>query len=127
MLKYPEYRAYGWRCTEQVDAIGNDVQDVCEWTYPDTPMTNRLENFFDAYTWECWRSTRILGPIDFPAYCRAMGYVGADRNGDHAYAWSCTGGVGINTQHACALLYETTPVVSRFQNFFDANSWSCRA
>ncbi|MEU5599242.1 serine/threonine-protein kinase [Streptomyces sp. NPDC020298] len=120
--------AYGWHCSAD-NGTGDDAEAVCAWTYntPTTQVTNRVADFNNPHTWQCWHATRELGPLDFNAYCTATGHPGATyTSGRYAYGWYCTStSTGIDTQAACQALYHSSPPVSRFQNFYDKNSWQC--
>jgi serine/threonine kinase PknH len=117
--------AYGWRCSAD-NGRGDDGDAVCDWTYG-TQTTNRIRDFNDPNSWECWRATTRLGPLDFNAYCAALGYSGAEYTGDgNVYGWFCAGDrKGLDAQDACLRLYGSDPPVSRFQNFYDKDSWEC--
>ncbi|MFG3208030.1 serine/threonine-protein kinase [Streptomyces sp. NPDC048192] len=120
--------AYGWRCSAD-NGTGDDAEAVCAWTYHTSTdqVTNRVTDFNDPHTWQCWHATRELGPLDFNAYCTATGHPGATyTSGRYAYGWYCTGSsTAIDTQAACQTIYHSTPPVSRFQNFYDKDSWQC--
>nr|WP_079063201.1 serine/threonine-protein kinase [Peterkaempfera griseoplana] len=120
--------AYGWHCSAD-SGKGDDVEAVCAWTFTVSPsqVTNRVSDFNTPDTWQCWRATRELGPLDFDAYCRATGHSGAFYiPGRSAYGWYCRGSSdGIDTQAACQTLYGSTPPISRFEDFYDQNSWQC--
>ncbi|MFD1049175.1 hypothetical protein ACFQ1S_28385, partial [Kibdelosporangium lantanae] len=118
--------AYGWHCSGD-NGIGDDAKAVCDWTFHTTQTTNRVQNFNDPNTWQCWRATHKLGLIDFAAYCRSLGHPGAQYNGSgDAYGWYCVNAQnGIDTQDACLRQYGSSPPISRFQNFYDQNSWEC--
>jgi hypothetical protein len=120
--------AYGWRCASD-NGTGDDAQAVCEWTFHSEKITNRVADFTDPDSWQCWRANRRLGSIDFAAYCRQTGHPGVSYlNGRYAYGWYCTGtAAGIDAQDACRRLFGTPSPVSRFQNFYDRNSWECWA
>jgi hypothetical protein len=116
--------AYGWRCTGGGD---DDAQAVCAWTYHTDQITNRVADFNNPNSWQCWRANHRLGPIDFSAYCASTSrgtsvYTGTGT----AYGWFCAAnGDGIDTQDACSRGYGSSPPISRFQNFYDKNSWEC--
>jgi hypothetical protein len=114
--------AYGWRCSAG-NETGDDASDVCSWTYDTGVLTNRVRDFNDPESWECWRA-ELLGPLDFGAYCETRGLAVDQRPELDAYGWFCAGEV-IDTQVACQELYGSDPAVSRFQNFYDPNSWEC--
>jgi hypothetical protein len=120
--------AYGWRCTAASD-VGDDAGAVCAWTFQTSRVTSRVANFDDPFSWQCWRVTHRLGPLDFAAYCTRIGHPGVTYLAGHnAYGWHCAGsGGGIDTQRACATQYDRSPVVSRFANFYDKDSWECWA
>jgi hypothetical protein len=116
--------AYGWHCSAD-NGLGDDAQAVCAWTYRTSGVTNRVADFHDPNTWQCWRARHRLGPINFNAYCVDTGHPGA-RGGADAYGWYCLNDSrGIDTQDACRRLYGSTVPISRFQNFYDKNSWEC--
>ncbi|WP_344056689.1 hypothetical protein, partial [Microbispora corallina] len=118
--------AYGWRCAGQ-NATGNGAAAVCAWTYHSAQVADRVADFFDPRSWQCWHATRRLGALDFSAYCRARGRTGARYvSGRGAYGWYCAGETfGIDTQAACRWQYGADPPVSRFQDFYDKDSWQC--
>lgn len=118
--------AYGWHCAND-NGTGDDAEAVCKWTFNTTKVTNRVANFNDPNSWQCWRANRELGALDFNVYCRSLGFSGAytvpARN---AYGWYCTGSTAaLDSQAACAAQYGNQPPISRFQNFYDLNSWQC--
>lgn len=117
---------YGWHCSAD-NGTGDDVNAVCAWTFHTSQITNRIADFSNPNSWQCWRATHKLGPLDFNAYCRALGYPGATYiDGRDAYGWYCTNsGNGLDAQDACRRLYRSNPPISRFQNFYDQNSWEC--
>jgi hypothetical protein len=117
--------AYGWRCAAD-NGTGDDAQAVCAWTFHTTHLTNRVADFNDPTSWQCWQTNGELGPLDFAAYCRQAGRPGAAATGTTAYAWSCAGDPGgIDTQAACRQLYHVPVAVSRFQNYYDRTTWQC--
>ncbi|WOP38585.1 protein kinase [Streptomyces sp. Li-HN-5-13] len=127
-VKLVTNNAYGWRCSAD-NGTGDDAEAVCAWTYntPTAEVTNRVADFNNPNTWQCWHATHELGPLDFNAYCTATGHPGSTyASGRYAYGWYCTGSsAGIDTQAACATLYGSSPPVSRFQDFYDKDSWQC--
>ncbi|NRQ35423.1 hypothetical protein HII36_26860 [Nonomuraea sp. NN258] len=118
-------KGYGYRCTNP-NSAGLDAQNVCAWTYK-TKVTNRIGDFNDATTWQCWTAPHgRLGALDFRAYCTARGQT-ANLIGDNAYSWHC-GTAKISGDAACRVLYPRYPAaVSRFQTFYDPDSWECWA
>jgi hypothetical protein len=118
--------AYGWRCVAD-NGTGDNAQAVCTWTYHAANVTNRVADFNNPSTWQCWRVTRKLGPLDFAAYCRSTGHSGAYNIANrYAYGWYCTDDPrGIDATDACRRLYGVAKPVSRFQNFYDKSSWEC--
>lgn len=120
--------AYGWRCTSD-DGTGDDAQAVCAWTYHTQKITNRVADFNNPDSWQCWRANRRLGSIDFAEYCRQTRNSGVYYvDGRYAYGWFCTDAAGgIDAQDACRRLYDTPTPVSRFTNFYDKNPWECWA
>jgi serine/threonine protein kinase len=118
--------AYGWHCSAD-NGTGDDAEAVCGWTFSTTKVTNRVANFNDPTSWQCWRANRRLGALDFNAYCVDTGRSGAYTvPSKNAYGWFCNGSTsGIDAQAACSLLYGSDPAISRFQNFYNLNSWEC--
>lgn len=117
---------YGWRCTAD-NGTGDDVQAVCQWTNHTTQVTNRIADFNDPNSWQCWAAARDLGPIAWDTYCqdKGWGHV-ADAGKNNVYTWYCTGtSNGLDSQDACLTLYGSNPPISRFQNFYDKNTWQC--
>jgi hypothetical protein len=124
-VKLVASNAYGWHCAAD-NGTGDDAQAVCAWTYGGS-VTNRVADFNNPRSWQCWRASHRLGPINFTRYCIDSGHSGSRYvDGGNAYGWYCTGdSAGIDTQDACRRLYDSTPPISRFQNFYDKNSWEC--
>ncbi|PZG47570.1 hypothetical protein C1I98_13095 [Spongiactinospora gelatinilytica] len=113
--------AYGFHC--RAGSAGLDGHNVCAWTYRTQAVADRIGDFHDPGSWECWRAPRgRLGPLDFTRYCAARGAT-ARLEGDDAYGWRCDGAL-VDSQAACAALYPGG-AVSRFQNFNDPRSWEC--
>jgi serine/threonine protein kinase len=125
-VKLVSSNAYGWHCSAD-NGTGDDAQAVCGWTYHTTKVANRVADFNNPGTWQCWRSNGKLGALDFNAYCQDLGFSGAYLVPDrYAYGWFCTGSPnGIDSQAACKRLYGSDPPISRFQNFYDHDSWQC--
>ena len=119
--------AYGWHCSGD-NGTGDDAEAVCEWSNGGTTqVTNRIGNFNDPNSWQCWAANGQLGPIDWNSYCQDKGWGQAlDAGKNNAYTWYCTGSsAALDAQDACAVLYGSDPPISRFQNFYDKNSWQC--
>jgi hypothetical protein len=120
--------AYGWTCSAPTIGGGDDAQAVCVWSNGGaTAITNRVADFKNPRSWQCWASNGELGPLDWDAYCRDRGLGRAQDNGTNdAYTWTCTGSTGaLDSQDACLVLYGSSPPISRFQDFYDKNSWQC--
>lgn len=125
-VKLIAQNAYGWACSSPT--TGDDAQAVCSWTFSTADITNRVANFNDPKSWQCWGTTSgKLGGVDWNAYCRKLGYAGAaDAGRNNAYTWYCPGDSnGLDAQDACLRQYGSSPAISRFQNFYDKNSWEC--
>lgn len=123
-----EYNAYGWRCSSANPAIGDDAQAVCVWSNGGTTkITNRIADFSDPNSWQCWASNGELGPLNWNAYCQDEGLGQARDNGkNNVYTWTCTDSDNLlDSQNACLVLYRSSPPISRFQNYGDPNSWQC--
>ena len=118
--------AYGWRCSGD-NGTGDDAEAVCQWTFGTTQIANRVANFNDPHSWQCWASTGELGTLDWNAYCQDKGWGDAvDSGTNNAYTWTCSGNSNaLDSQDACLTLYRSNPSISRFQNFYDKNSWQC--
>jgi hypothetical protein len=117
--------AYGWHCAAD-NGAGDNAQAVCAWTFHTTHLTNRIANFNDPTSWQCWQTNGKLGPLNFTTYCQQTGHPGAITTGTTAYSWYCTGDPnGIDAQAACRQLYHVPVAVSRFQNYYDPNTWEC--
>jgi serine/threonine protein kinase/transcriptional regulator with XRE-family HTH domain len=118
--------AYGWRCSAD-NGIGDDAEAVCEWTdqLPASQVTNRVQDFYDPHSWQCWRITSQLGPPDWNGYCQATGHGAASLTSNNAYGWHCADGSGIDANAACEWTNGTSVMISRFQSFYDPRSWQC--
>ncbi|WP_163513657.1 serine/threonine-protein kinase [Fodinicola acaciae] len=127
-VKLVANNAYGWRCSTD-NGTGDDAQAVCAWTYHSRHLTNRVADFSDPHSWQCWQANGKLGRLDFSAYCRATGHSGATYvQGRDAYGWYCANASdGIDGQSACRLTYHNSSAISRFQDFYDKDSWECWA
>ncbi|GAA2165000.1 hypothetical protein GCM10009727_83170 [Actinomadura napierensis] len=84
--------AYGWHCTSD-NGTGDDAQAVCAWTYGTDQLTNRVADFNNPHSWECWHTrTGRLGSLNFNRYCQITGHHSATYvQGRDAYGWYCTG------------------------------------
>jgi hypothetical protein len=120
------YYAYGWHCTSPT-STGDDAEAVCEWTYnlSASQVTNRVTDFYNPSTWQCWRITRQVSPPDWNGYCQATGHGAVSLTSNDAYGWHCADGSGIDIDAACEWTNGTTPEVGRFQDFYDPRSWQC--
>jgi hypothetical protein len=101
---------------------------VCEWSNGGTTrITNRIADFYDPDSWQCWSTNGELGSLDWNTYCQDKGLGDAyDAGKNDAYTWYCTGATaGLDAQDACRVLYGTSTPISRFQDFSDKNSWQC--
>lgn len=122
------HNAYGWKCSSPNPAIGDDAQAVCVWSNGGAAkIINRVADFSDPNSWQCWSSNGELGPLDWNTYCQVKGLGQARDNGTNTvYTWTCTGSEEpLDSQDACLTLYGTSPPISRFQNYYDPNSWQC--
>lgn len=119
--------AYGWRCSAE-NATGDDPEAVCIWSNGGTTkITDRIADFGNPSSWECWASNGELGPLNWNTYCRDLGHGQARSNGlNNVYMWTCSGFSGVlDAQDACQMLYGSSPPISRYQNYYDPNSWQC--
>lgn len=47
--------AYSWRCVQSDGShVGIDIGAACRFTWKDPGAIERLGNFFNPYSWECW-------------------------------------------------------------------------
>lgn len=123
------YHAYGWHCVAD-NGKGDDAEAVCAWTFhlPPSQVTNTVQDFNDPYTWQCWRVTRELSAPDWTGYCQYNGHGAAQLTGNDAsdaYGWRCSDGTAVSATAACEWTNHTTPLVSRFQDFWDPETWQC--
>jgi hypothetical protein len=121
--------AYGWHCMHH-DATGDPANVVCGMDYH-LPVSDIAVTFdyYNPYSWECWRADRQLSPPDWAGYCAAKGWGKAALNATfYAYGWYCTGtrsSPDINT--LCEWTNHTTSLVIASEDFADPHSWQCWA
>jgi serine/threonine protein kinase len=122
--------AYGWHCTKAT-TLGDDANAVCAWTFnrPLNQTTNTVTNFYDPNSWQCWSASMQLSAPDWNGYCQATGQGPVTLvTADNAYGWHCTKAttLGDDARAVCAWTNgASTPVVARFQSFYDPNTWQC--
>jgi hypothetical protein len=122
--------AYGWHCA---DNSGIDGNAACAWTYgySASKVIGRIQDFYDPFSWQCWRITRNLGAPDFGGYCQATKQGSVELVSDNAYGWHCSAdnGTGDDANAVCSWTYgySTSKLTNRFQNFNDPYSWQCLA
>jgi hypothetical protein len=122
--------AYDWRCVADDGTYhGIDMPLACSISYG-FDSKDRVGNFYDVNSWRCWRPANLVGGLDLNAYCRSIGYASATAIGSTAYDWRCissSGALGgIDTTRACRAQHGQI-AIDRFVNFYDRNSWECRA
>jgi hypothetical protein len=121
--------AYGWRCRIGEEDRPMSVTDACRSLYGIQNAVDKVVNFGDPSSWQCWRVTRRLGTIDFDGYCRSHEATGAVLADASAYGWRCTfpGGreSGISVMDACRERYTEHAVLDRMTDYSNPGSWEC--
>jgi hypothetical protein len=118
--------ADGWRCSAATGAA-LDERAVCAATYKIATVIDRSTKYnTPGGVWQCWRANKRLGALDYVAYCKLLGWTGAQNTGNNAYGWACVGSAaGIDTQDACHREYNNPSSISRFTDYLNKNSWEC--
>ncbi len=120
-------------------AVGSDFsgQEICQSQYLTTPrntVIDRMANYFDPTSLQCYKNLEHLGPIgqdDFDQYCKIQSYMGLFDNAKYretAYDWLCQPNdklpTGLSVTGACNMKYSNN-AIDRLANFNSINGWEC--
>lgn len=117
--------AFGWHCSANA-ALPISIQNACAWTYglSASKVIDVTTDYHSLTSWQCWRTSGILGQLSIASYCTAAGLGAATLNTANAYGWTC-GKTGIDTNAACQLVYHNSNSFARFAVFANPYSWQC--
>ncbi|MET8151218.1 hypothetical protein ACIBSW_21050 [Actinoplanes sp. NPDC049668] len=126
--------AYDWHCAG-ADGGRSDLtfDAACRWTYATGDAVDRIGDFRDPASVECWLVSPAAVAPDFGNYCTSTGHSSAELVGTTVYDWRCVrhsrGGPTYFSIDVAAVCRKTTGVaatVERFVNYYDARTWQCR-
>ncbi|MEV0389848.1 hypothetical protein [Nonomuraea sp. NPDC050643] len=123
-------KAYDWRCTSSGGSVTIPMTSACRHQYGTENAIDRIIDYHRPDSWECWKVTRLLGPVDMDAFCRSQGHDGARRTGDTAYDWRCEtadGLASLSVAEACRHQYGVGVAIDRMADFHRPDSWECWA
>jgi energy-coupling factor transporter ATP-binding protein EcfA2 len=110
-----------------------NTQQACQWRYKQSDVIDRLADYYDPSSWQCYAHEKKLGPITnyLNAFCQSKGYKGSNFPRDNAYEWDCldrnNAPVSIAVADACQWYYQRNDAIDRLVNFNDPNGWECWA
>ena len=144
------------KLNEQEDTTANDImftcdllgqrsetfsgQAICQTLYPDVDVVDRLENYFNTTSLQCYKNLKLLGSIgnntkDFDDYCRKdapnAGLYDNKSERTTAYDWLCQPKdktrlpSGFNVAYACDFKYHTNNAIERLVNYNRPDGWEC--
>jgi hypothetical protein len=122
---------YSWRCvTHSGQHNGFSFTAACRWQYNDPQAEDRLANFYNPDSWQCFTNAYLLGnATNLDGYCQSLGDTGASLDGNTAYNWKCVTPsgqhVGIDVTAACIWLYNYSQILTRLVDYNNPNSWQC--
>jgi hypothetical protein len=125
--------AYDWHCAMPDDSLSDIYFDIaCRWQYPDKLVTDRIANFYNAYSVQCWQINANKGQPDFLGYCKSKGQDDVVQEGNTVDDWRCVklrqpkqpASIDIDVHEACHWTV-AAPTINRFENFYDPWSWQC--
>lgn len=123
--------AYSWHCvTSSGSHVGMSLTAACRWQYQDSQAEDRMVNYFDPYSWECFTNAQRLGTAsNLSGYCQSIGDNSASLDGNTAYSWHCVTSSGshvsISMTDACRWQYNNSGALDRLADYFDPYSWEC--
>lgn len=97
--------AYSWKCassdSQSVDNI--NMEDACRTINSDSSAEDRLLNYRDPNSWECFGNAHLAGVTDhgiynLPGYCQSKGFTDMQLQGNNAYGFACVRSNGTTSQ-----------------------------
>lgn len=122
---------YDWRCVTfggQHNVFS--FTDACRWQYKDQQAEDRVQNYSDPYSWQCFTNAKKLGGVpDLDGYCRSIGDQSASLDGNTAYDWRCVTSDGqhnvFSFTDACRWQYKNQQAEDRMVDYSNPDSWEC--
>jgi hypothetical protein len=118
--------------TDVIQHMPLDPQSACQWQYHQPDVIDRLADYYDPSSWQCYQHEKRLGPIsadDLNAYCQYKHYTGVYPNGGTAYNWFChdQNGQRINIAitDVCQWHYSNKQAFDRLVDFNRPDGWEC--
>lgn len=122
---------YDWRCVTLLgDHNGVSMTAACQWQYADPHAEDRLLDYYEPGSWQCFTSASLLGnATNLDGYCQSLGDSGVSLDGNTAYDWKCVTAagqhVGLDMTAVCIWQYGRTNLLTRMADFNNPNSWQC--
>jgi predicted outer membrane repeat protein len=110
-----------------------NTQQACKWQYKQSDVIDRLADYYDPSSWQCYAHEKKLGSITnhLGDFCQHEHYTGINSTHDNAYEWQCLDQnnalVSISIADACQWYYQRNDAIDRLVNFNDPNGWECWA
>ncbi|MFC6082789.1 M48 family metalloprotease [Sphaerisporangium aureirubrum] len=121
--------AYGWRCRIGGEERTFSVTEACRSQYGTRKAIDKIIDFHDSSSWQCWRVSGRLGTADLDGFCRSQGAEAAISVADNAYGWRCRlpdgeeGGIWV--ADVCKWQYSRPSVLERMADYYNPESWEC--
>jgi hypothetical protein len=123
--------AYSWYCvTSSGQLAGISMTSACRWQYGDSQAEDRMVDYFDPNSWQCFTGAKELGVAsNLAGYCQSIGDSSVSLDGNNAYSWHCVTPSGqdtsIDMDAVCQWQYDVSVEITRLANYNDPYSWQC--
>jgi hypothetical protein len=110
-----------------------NIQRACQWQYKQSDVVDRLADYYDPSSWQCYAHEKKLGGITnyLNGFCQSKHYTGVNSIHKNAYEWQCLDKnntlVSISVADACQWYYQRNDAIDLLVNFNDPNGWECWA
>ncbi|MBO0789773.1 MAG: TIR domain-containing protein [Ktedonobacteraceae bacterium] len=110
-----------------------DVKKACQRQYQQSDVIDRLANYYDPSSWQCYAHEEKLGSIisQLDSFCKSKNYEGVtDNTNGTAYMWNCLRNgapVSLSVADACQWYYQRSDAFDRLVDFNQPGGWECWA
>jgi predicted outer membrane repeat protein len=125
---------------ENDNSVPYDARQVCQQKYPNaTNVIDRVADFYDQTTLQCYRNVKPLGPVAkeeyAQRYCSSQSSSsGVEDNPRYtAYDWRCKPKTknelpaGFSVTDVCQFIYNNRRAFDHLTNFYSPEGWECLA
>jgi predicted outer membrane repeat protein len=111
-----------------------NTQKACQWRYNQSDIIDRLADYNDPSSWQCYVHEKKLGGITdyLDSFCKYQRFEGVTNNtSGTAYDWKCLDWHNVPTSlsitDACQWHYNRKDAFDRLTDFNRPNGWECWA